>query len=338
LPDEEGMKPLVTLLSIVVALQQPTIRVDVQLQQVVTTVRDQSGAIVRGLQAEDFILEDGGVVQKIAHFSDNPEEPISVGILIDNTVSMGTMPGGTISGVAAASGLARLLLHRLKADDEIALMSFSRNFRVEQGFTKDRRKTEEALSRLALEPRQSGTNVIDSVPKALGEMKKAKLRKRGLIVMTDAYFGGDLSDVARQVRNAEIPIFAFAMRGVSQGLQYPPGQPCTAACHAFGTLPPQSRGSSGIVDLTQRFLDMLSKETGGRAVIFEMHLRDTLSRVDNALEEIAAELRGQYTLGYYPAGNSKSPGQIRVRTRRPTARVFIRRELGDAGTGSSERN
>jgi VWFA-related protein len=325
------MRPLITLLSILVALQQPTIRVDVQLQQVVTTVRDQSGAIIRGLQAEDFILEDGGVVQKIAHFSDDPEEPISVGILIDNTASMGTMPG--------ASGLGRLLLHRLKPDDEILLMSFSRNFRVEQGFTKDRKKMEEALSRLAVEPRQGGTNIIESLPKALGEMKKARLRKRGLIVMTDAYFGGDLSDVAKQVRNAEIPIFAFAMRGVNQGLQYPPGQPCTAACHAFGTLPPQARGPSGFADLTQRFLDMLSKETGGRAVIFEMHLRDTLARLDVALAEIAAELRGQYTLGYYPAAVSKSQSQIRVRTRRPSARVFIRRELDEARAGgNSDRN
>ena len=321
------MKLYVTFLGLLVALQEPTIRVNVQLQQVVTTVRDQSGAIVRGLQANDFILEESGVAQKIAHFSDDPAEPISVGILIDNTGSMGTMPGGTISGVAAATGLARLLLHRLKPEDEVALMSFGRTFRVEQGFTRDRRKMEEAITRLSDEPRQAGANILKSLPQSLAEMKKAGLRKRGLIVMTDGYFGGDLSDVARQVRNAEIPIFAFAMRGVSQGLQYPPGQPCTAACHTFGTLPPVSRGMGGMTDLTQRFLEMLSKETGGRSVVFEMHLRDTLFRVDVALAEIAAELRGQYTLGYYPADSKKSGGQIRVRTTRPATRVFIRREL-----------
>jgi Ca-activated chloride channel family protein len=333
------VKAIVVLLSMLVAVQEPTIRVNVQLQQVVTTVRDQSGAIVRGLQASDFILEEAGVPQKIVHFSDDSEEPISVGILIDNTGSMGTMPGGTISAVTAASGLARLLLQRMKPDDETVLMSFGRKFRVEQTFTKDRKKVEESLIRLTSEPRQAGTTIIDALPQALGEMKKAGLRRRGLVVMTDAYFGGNLSDLAKHVREAEIPIFAFAVRGANQGLQYPPGQPCTAACHAFGTLPPPSRGSGGMTDLTHPFLDMLSKETGGRAVVFEMHLRNTLARVDSALAEISAELRGQYTLGYYPSSDSKPGAQIRVRTNRPTNRVFIRRELIDPASskGNSQR-
>src|SRR5215471_20413202 len=151
------MKALAVLLSIAAALQEPTIRVNVQLQQVVTTVRDESGAIVRGLQASDFILEEAGVPQKIVHFSDDSEEPISVGILIDNTGSMGTMPGGTVSAATAATGLARLLLHRMKPDDETVVMSFGRKFRVEQAFTKDRRKLEDSLVRLNSESRQAGT-------------------------------------------------------------------------------------------------------------------------------------------------------------------------------------
>lgn len=332
------MKACAAVLSLLVVIQEPTIRVNVQLQQVVTTVRDQSGNIVRGLQDSDFILEEDGVQQKIAHFSADSEEPISVGILIDNTVSMGTMPGGTISAVTAASGLARMLLQRMKPNDETVVMSFARNFRVEQTFTKDRRRLEESLVRLANERRQGGTNIIDALPQALAEMKKASLRKRGLIVMTDAYFGGNLSDVAKRLREAEIPIFAFAVRGASPGAQYPPGYACTASCHVFGTIPPPPRGSAVLADLTHPFLDMLTKETGGRAVIFEMHLRETLSRVDSALAEIAAELRGQYTLGYYPAGDSKAGSQVRVRTKLPTNRVFIRRELSSpASPGNSQR-
>jgi len=336
------MKVLIILLGLILAIQEPTFRVNVQLQQVVTTVRDSSGNIVRGLTAENFILEENGTAQKIAHFSDDPDEPIAVGILIDNTGSMGTMPGGTISGVTAATGVSRLLLQRLKPDDEVAVMSFSRNVRVEQSFTRDRKRVEQSLIRLASENRQAGTSIVNSLPQALAEMKKASLRKRGLIIMTDSYFGGDLSDVAKEIRNAEIPIFAFAMRGAKLGLQYPPGQSCTAACHVFGTLPPAPPPRQMVLanqDLTERFLDMVSKETGGRAVIFEMHLRDTLSRIDSALAEIAAELRGQYTLGYYPSGNIRSNSQIRVRTTRQGARVFIRRELADTSSrGTPPRN
>jgi len=333
------MKAYVALLTLMVAVQEPTIRVNVQLQQVVTTVRDESGAIVRGLQADDFILEDGGVPQKIVHFSDDSDEPISVGILMDNTGSMGTMPGGTISAVTAAGGLARLLLERMKPNDETVLMSFARSLRVEQAFTKDRGKLEDALTRVTNNPRQAGTTIINALPKALEEIKRASLRKRGLIVMTDAYFGGDLSELAKRVREAEVPIFAFAIRGSSQGPQYPPGYPCTAACHAFGTLPTAPSGPGGTIDLTHPFLDMLTKETGGRAVVFEMHLRETLVRVDSALAEIAAELRGQYTLGFYPSDGSKTDSQIRVRTKQAGNRVFIRRELSSSPSpqGNSRR-
>src|SRR5678810_930428 len=158
------MKACAALLSLLVAIQEPTIRVNVELQQVVTTVRDQSGGIVRGLQASDFILEEDGVQQKIAHFSADSDEPISVGILIDNTGSMGTMPGGTISAVTAAGGLARLLLERMKPNDETVLMSFARSLRVEQAFTKDRGKLEDALTRVTNNPRQAGTTIINALP------------------------------------------------------------------------------------------------------------------------------------------------------------------------------
>ena len=53
--------------------------------------------------------------------------------------------------------------------------------------------------------------------------------------MTDAYFSGDLKQVAGTVSQAEVPIFALAMRGVDFG---PTVRYCTSACHAFETLPP----------------------------------------------------------------------------------------------------
>src|SRR5215469_15895748 len=122
-----------------------TIKVDVGLQQVVATVRDDSGKIVKGLHKEDFIIEDGRVRQDIVHFSDDPDALVSLAILIDTTGSMGKMPGGTESGAAAAAGITRVLLHHLKADDEVSIMTFSTKFEIKQNFTTDRRKIEGAI-------------------------------------------------------------------------------------------------------------------------------------------------------------------------------------------------
>src|SRR5262249_20520252 len=156
--------------------------------------------------------------------------PLSLGILIDLSGSMGAMPGGTVSGVAAATGLARVLLHRLKSNDEVALMTFANSFSVRQNFTRNHQRLEDALVGLRANGNMS---VLTALGPALEQVKKSSNAKRALIVMTDAYFGGDLGEAARAVRGAEVPIFAFAMRGVDFGLQYPPVAACSYACHPF---------------------------------------------------------------------------------------------------------
>jgi VWFA-related protein len=299
----------------------PTIKVDVQLREIVATVRDRTtGAIVRKLRPSDFTIEENGEAQTIAHFSDDAEEPISLGLLIDSSGSMSTMPGGALSGVTAAGGIARILLRELKPNDEVALMSFSEGVFLEQAFTKDLRKIDSAVSELRAAGR---TSVLTAIGPALKEVGKSRYRKRALIVMTDAFFGGDPAQMAREVSGAEVPIFAFAMRGVDFGLQHPPGQACTSACHQFETFP--NPGSpSGFRNMTQPLLDVLADESGGRAMIFEMHPRNTIERILDAIDDIAAELRGQYVLGYYPT--KSTAGTVRVRMQNPNYRVHIRRD------------
>jgi hypothetical protein len=78
--------------------------------------------------------------------------------------------------------------------------------------------------------------------------------------MTDAYFGGDLSELAKRVREAEVPIFAFAIAvraGAAVILQVIPVQ--RLSC--FRTLPTAPSAPGGTIDLTHPFLDMLTKET-----------------------------------------------------------------------------
>lgn len=324
------MKTFAALFCFVMMLQEaPIITVDVHLQQVVATVRDASGKIVKGLRKEDFIIEDNAVPQTIVHFSDDPDAPLSLGILLDTSESMSSMPGGTVSGIAAETGITRVLLKHLKPDDEISLMTFTGSVSVRHGFTKDRRRIEDALDGLKA---GGTTGLLSSIDRALVEVKSSKYPKRALIVMADAYFNGDLNKVAGDLRRAEVPIFAFAMRGVDFG---PEVQACTSACHQFEILPGPivqnlpgiMVGGFGVRDQTHEFLNMLATETGGRTTVFEMHPRETMLRINAAIDEIAAELRGQYLLGYYPSAPADPTNRtIRVRTVTPGYRVYTRRE------------
>jgi VWFA-related protein len=312
----------VLLAFITIALLLPQIRVDVDLQQIEATVRDKSGHLVKELNSTDFIIEEDGVRQAAAHVDDAPDVPLSLGILIDNSGSMASMPGSTVSGVGAAIGIGRIFIRLLRPADEVQLMTFANGVSVKQKFTLRHDDVDEALIHLRANGR---TSVLEALGPALQEMKKSRFRKRALVLMTDAYFGGDINKVRSAVRNTEVPIYTFAMRGVNVGLDYPPGHGCTAACHAFGAPPPPPGAFLNIKDLTGPFLDALAEESGGRSTIFELHTPDSMARINASLEDIAVDLRGQYVLGYYPAKPRADLPVIRVRMANPNYQIQFHR-------------
>ncbi|MBI2150819.1 MAG: hypothetical protein HYU27_09490, partial [Acidobacteria bacterium] len=75
----------VLALSAVAAAQ---IRVDVRLVNVIATVTDDHGRYVSNLNAGDFLVEEDGKPQKIAHFSQDRGIPVNVGIVLDTSSSM----------------------------------------------------------------------------------------------------------------------------------------------------------------------------------------------------------------------------------------------------------
>src|SRR5262245_29715830 len=86
-------RPFILLLAgmvsttLLAARPQQTLRVDVDLVNVVLTVQDGANRFVPGLKEEDFRVSEDGVDQKIAVF-DSENVPSSVGVLLDNSLSM----------------------------------------------------------------------------------------------------------------------------------------------------------------------------------------------------------------------------------------------------------
>jgi VWFA-related protein len=278
-------------------LPQSEIRVDVKLQQVVVTVRDGEGNLVKNLGPDDFILEEDRVPQAIAHFVRDNDTPVSLGILVDVSGSMAATPSGPLSALRAAVGTTRLLLHLMKPQDEFALMTFSSGFNVEERFTQDRARIEKAVAGLGT---AGGTDLQAGVEKGLRETRKGKNRKKALIVITDGYAGLDTERVQRATRESEVLIYTFALQQIA------PRTPL--------------RTSTPV-------LDVLAAESGGRSMLFEMHSDDFVNRMIGFVEDIAAELRGQYLIGYYPQ-KAGAPGSqvIRVRTKSPNYKARYQRE------------
>jgi len=310
-------------------LLQQVLRVDVQLQQVVVSVRDDQNRLVKNLRQEDFQVEENGVPQNIVHFVQDSDNPVSLGILIDTSGSMAAKPSGTLSALRASVGATRLLMKLMKPGDEFLLMSFATGFNVDQPFTQDTARIDAKLKALTV---SGSTNLFTAVQRALREMKKAKSGKKALIIITDAGASGDFEQLSRDIRSSEVLIYTFAIQGISSNLSYPTyipqasgprgGAPRTGAA-AF---PPGMFGNVSMDDMSKRVINALAQESGGQSMVFEMNSSALVEHMVSFVQDIAAELRGQYTIGYYPPPLKAGEPQV-IRVKSPHGRVRVHREL-----------
>src|SRR5262245_13677639 len=111
-----GVRAVVLLFSMAVLYGQ-TIRVDVVLCQVIATVRAPDGRLVTNLKPEDFVVELNGVPQPIAHFAQDRNIPLSVGLVIDSSMSMDRV-------INAARDAGATFIRGMRVRDEAFLMTF----------------------------------------------------------------------------------------------------------------------------------------------------------------------------------------------------------------------
>ena len=177
----------------------------VELINVTATVTDASGRFVSGLRKEDFEVYDNEQPQAITHFS-SERVPVSLGIVVDTS---GSMDGVKIA--AARGALDRFLFELLGPDDEVFLYRFDSDPELVQGWTTDRRRVSEALSRLRP---SGGTALYDAVAAAVPLARTGRHRKKALVVISD---GNDTSShievsaLQGMIRESEILVYAIGI-------------------------------------------------------------------------------------------------------------------------------
>jgi hypothetical protein len=199
----------------------------------------------------------------------------------------------------------------MKDQDEFMLMTFDEDVKVKVNFTQDRKKIEDQLYKL----NEVGgtTNLYESGLDALDKMKKAKYRKRALIVITDAYdtSGKDIAELKTKLADSETPIYTFGLRAVWEG-----------------------RSDQNLsTPLFQMVLETLGRQSGGISMVVnipEYNSDQTIQSLATFASVVTLDLRGQYTLSYYTTKpNPTQTSVLRVRTKEPNLRVRIRRDALD---------
>jgi Ca-activated chloride channel homolog len=260
-----------------------------------TTVVDHSGHLVDHLARDAFSVFENNVRQEIKVFK-HEDIPISMGLVIDSSGSMRN--SNKRAGVQAA---AMALIRASNPDDEVFVVHFNDETYFDNPGGKDfltkPAEMEEALGRT--EP-AGGTAMRDAVQLAIGWLKKAHKEKKVLVVVTDGEDNSSsedntLENVVRSARQNEVLIYSVGL------LSEEDHKAATNARHQ---------------------LNELTEATGGEAFYPK-----EVTEVDPIAQQVARDLRSQYTIEYTPSNPAmdgtfrrirvavKGPGGPTARTR-----------------------
>jgi Ca-activated chloride channel family protein len=303
---------VVLLLASALLCAQLRVKGDVLLINVVATVVDGKGRTVPNLTSDDFILEEDGQPQTIQHLLPSADLPISLGVVIDASLSMQ-------SKIRTAQRAVDRFLSMIHEDDEIFLMTFALRASVIADFTSDRtRLTNTLMSGVNL---SGGTGLYDSLLQALQKVQQGRYEKKAILLVTD---GEDTTSVTRfdkalqYIREAEMLVYSIGIKGAPEfDLGVDPSARDSRA----------SSRNSTTVDM--KVLNQFGEASGGRA--WEIAEASFGKNMDAVLDTIAAELRSQYSIGYYPT-HPKKDGKwhtVRIRTKNPDYVARGRKEYLD---------
>ena len=260
---------------------------DVRLVLLDVSVKDHAGGWVSGLARDDFRVDENGAPQKITVFANN-DIPVTVGILVDNSRSMGPKRSDVLA--AATTFIAASNPH-----DEIFVLNFndtvSRGLPPDVPFSDDIRQLRAALSRAFPEGR---TALNDAVVDGLEQLKLGKRDKKTLIVISD---GGD---------NASSHNRAGMLGLVERSL---------ATIYTIGLF------DTGDLDRDPGILKKLARMSGGVA-----YFPESAAALTESCKSIAKDIRTRYTIGYPPPARNGGPlRRIRVHVSAPGHRGLIAR-------------
>ena len=310
-------------------------RTGVDLINVSATVTDRRGRFISGLDKDDFLVYEDGVLQTLSHFS-RERVPVSLGIVLDTS---GSMEGERMA--AARSALDRFLFDLLGADDEFFLYRFNYQPRLVHDWTNDPERVSRALG--GIRPR-GGTALYDAVADAVVLAEQGRHRKKAVVVISD---GNDTNseirvrDLQQLIRETEVMVYAIGIDspGPSGAGRGRPPAPRTRppvrvpfpipGGGGRGRLPfpPTTRvpGGGAVFGAGDRVnasaLRDLTDDSGGRTEI----IRDA-EDLDSATAGIADELSRQYFLAYPAPGHADGRWHaIEVEIRDSRLRVRARR-------------
>jgi VWFA-related protein len=304
--------------------QPPTVSVEVKVVNVLATVRNKHGEVIRNLTKDDFELAEDGRPQAIRYFSQETDLPLTLGLLVDTSLSQRRVIG------QERSASATFLDQVLRVDkDKAFVIHFDREVELLQDLTSSRAKLQAALDALETpgfareDPEGSqgsasgthrgsvggGTLLYDAVYLASNELMKKQAGRKALLVLSDGVDRGSKESLASAIeaaQRADTLVYSILFTD-EQGYGYPGGYGGRGGGGmgrhggGRGRYPQEARPDG------KKILERISKETGGS--LFQVSKKQPIEDIYDHIEE---ELRNQYSLGYSPDRANPGPGYHKI--------------------------
>src|SRR5580698_9522497 len=247
--------------------QDATFSSDVQVVNLLATVRNKNHEILRDLTRDDFQILENGRLQTIRYFTRESDLPLTIGLMVDTSMSQ-------LHVLDAERGASLRFLDQVLREnkDHVFIMQFDLAVQTRQPLTASRRELGQALAYVDTPTRSQlqsqyggGTLLFDSIVDASQDIMKKQQGRKALIVLSDGGENGSdasISDAIEAAQRAETLIYTILFSDGSYG------------------------SNPGI-------MQRLAKETGGG--YFEVSKKLSIDQVYALIQE---DLRSQYSIGF----------------------------------------
>jgi VWFA-related protein len=264
-----------------------TVKVSVNVVGLFFNVKDKHGTLMPNLTKDDFEVFEDGKPQTIKYFAAESNLPLTLGILIDSS-------GSQLRVLDMEKEVGGAFLRQILTDkDEAYVIDFNIDAELIQDYTRDVHRLQAALNKVKINTgfttgpipgagggpvptapgSQRGTVLYDAVYLSAHDMLAKEVGRKAMILLTDGEDEGSQLKIKDAIEAAEkadaiVYVLLCADRGFYGSFQV---------------------GYSGEGEMRK-----LTEATGGRVI----NVGNKFDKLKEAFDQIAAELRSQYNLGY----------------------------------------
>jgi VWFA-related protein len=278
--------------------QEPaeTLKVNVNVVGLFFNVKDRHGALIPNLTKDDFQVLEDSKPQTIKYFAAESNLPLTLGILIDSS-------GSQRNVLDMEKEVGGAFLRQILTDkDEAYVIDFNVDATLVQDYTRDVHLLQAAMNKVRINTgyvnpvpgagnpiptagAARGTVLYDAVYLSAHDMLSKEVGRKAMILLTDGEDEGSqlkIQDAIESAQRADAIVYVLlcADRGFYGSFQV---------------------GYSGESEMRK-----LTEATGGRVI----NVGNKFDKLKEAFNQISAELRSKYNLGYTPT-NTKLDGSYR---------------------------